>query len=87
MARGAQLMANVIQQIKTDQLAMPIINEAKGKLYKAMPYAEVKKVNAGLQNYYPQHNYFHKNLSKISGIKPDLAKAVRPVIIDEETVR
>jgi methionyl-tRNA formyltransferase len=87
MVQGAQLMATIIRKIKNDQLVMPMIHEAQGKLYKAMPYAEVKKVNARLQDYYPQYNYFHKILSKISGIKPDMAKAVRPVIIDKKTVR
>jgi methionyl-tRNA formyltransferase len=44
-ARGAELMADVIAQICEDRLVMPKIKEPVGEQYRAMPYAEVKRIN------------------------------------------
>jgi len=44
-ARGAELMADVIQRIQDGELVMPSINEPVGEQYRAMPYAEVKRIN------------------------------------------
>ncbi len=49
VARGAELMAEVIHEIQGNRLTIPVIDEMHGEVYKAMPYSEVKKVNQKLR--------------------------------------
>ncbi len=48
--RGAELMADVIQDIQDDKLDIPKINDKLGKVYKVMPFEAVKKLNKKLHN-------------------------------------
>jgi methionyl-tRNA formyltransferase len=50
MARGAELMADVIHAISEDRLELPDISEDMGEMYYAMPFAKVKDVNKKLMN-------------------------------------
>jgi methionyl-tRNA formyltransferase len=47
--RGAELMAEVIGQIKDNQLILPDIQEPRGKLCRDLPYPEIRKVNKELK--------------------------------------
>ena len=49
VARGAELMADVIHRIAEDQLEMPDISETMGEMYYAMPFAQVKAMNKKLK--------------------------------------
>jgi methionyl-tRNA formyltransferase len=47
---GAEMMADVIKKIECDDLKSSKVHEPKGKLYRAMPYKEVKKINKKLKS-------------------------------------
>lgn len=49
MSRGAELMVRVIRDIQQDRLTLIKINETRGKLYRAMPYREARKLNQRLK--------------------------------------
>ena len=49
MARGAELMADVIHQIRNKHVESPEINEPQGLHYRSMPYPEVKLLNRQLR--------------------------------------
>ncbi len=57
MARGAELMASVIQKISENCLVMPSIDEPAGEMVYAMSYSSVKKINQQLRD-----SQFIKNL-------------------------
>ena len=50
MARGAELMADVITQLAEGTLKKPTIDESAGDMYYAMPFASVKKLNKKLRD-------------------------------------
>jgi methionyl-tRNA formyltransferase len=50
VARGAELMANVIKHIEWDDLVFPKIAESTGEMYYSMPFADVRKLNNKLKN-------------------------------------
>lgn len=50
MARGAEIMVDVIRRIQEEKLVMPRIDESQGEMYYAMPYSEVKKLNKKLKS-------------------------------------
>jgi len=50
MARGAELMADVIMQLAEGRIKEPKIDEPAGEMYYAMPYPSVKKLNKKLRD-------------------------------------
>ena len=50
IARGAEIMADVIHRIQKQKLVMPKIDESQGEMFYAMPYSEVKKLNRKLKS-------------------------------------
>jgi len=47
---GAEMMADVIKRIECDNIKSVRVKEPKGKLYRAMPYKEAKKINKMLKS-------------------------------------
>jgi len=55
MARGAEMMADVIYKIMKDELEVMKIDEPCGENYRSMPYKEVRKLNRDLRKYGGNH--------------------------------